>query len=87
MMGIIQGEETATMTKSQLVERIRAMPVAEQLEVAETILHDLASAARLKERETLRRQMEESAKEALEYYQSDPDVALWGEMDAEPFHE
>ena len=75
------------MTQSQLVEKIRGMPVAEQVALAETILNGLDTTVRSSVRERARRQMEESAREALDYYNTDPEVALWRAMEGEPFHE
>lgn len=75
------------MTKSQLIEKIREMPVAEQLELAESILKDHEPAHRVREGSRQPVQLTEAVNEALAYYQSDPDVALWSEMDAEPIHD
>ncbi|MSU77496.1 MAG: hypothetical protein EXS16_05290 [Gemmataceae bacterium] len=75
------------MTKSQLVEKIREMPVTDQRDLAESILSSISVPAVSCEFSGIHKQMEDAAKEAIEYYRTDPDVALWQALDAEPIHE
>ena len=70
------------MNQVELLEKIRDMPLGEQVALAEAILHDLRgqlgrSAPVAEDRESLRRQMWEGARAAVEYYRNDPEVALW----------
>ncbi len=75
------------MTKSQLVAKIREMPINDQRDLAETILSNIGVPEISSERTAYRLQMEEAAAKALEYYRTDPDVALWRELEGEPIDE
>ena len=80
------------MNHVELLERIRGMPLVEQVALAEAILHGLGgqlsrTAPVAEDRELLRRQMREGAQAAVDYYRSDPEVALWRGLEGEPYHE
>ena len=80
------------MNHVELLEKIRGMPLVEQVALAEAILHGLGgqwsrTVPVAEDRESLRRQMREGAQAAVEYYRSDPEVALWRGLEGEPYHE
>lgn len=80
------------MNQAELLEKVRGMSLAEQVAFGEAILHGVGGQLGrtppvAEDRESLRRQMREGAQAALEYYRSDPDVALWRGLEGEPYHE
>ena len=80
------------MNHVELLETIRGMPLVEQVELAEAILHGVSGhlsrpAPAAENLEALRQQMREGAQAAVEYYRNDPDVALWRGLEGEPYHE
>jgi hypothetical protein len=74
----------------ELLATIRALPLVEQVTLAEAILHGMADRlskappARLHDDEVRRQEMRAAAQPAVEYYRTDADVALWRGLDAKP---
>ena len=81
------------MNHTELLAIIRGLPLVEQITLAEAILHGLGSrlsqttSVDTEDQEALRRQMQEVAPGAAEYYRNDPEVALWRGLEGEPYRE
>jgi hypothetical protein len=78
------------MSRTELLEEIGELSVIEQVALAEAILHGLSDRLGKQspsERAALRMQMAAAVPEAAAYYQTDRDVALWREVEGEPYHE
>jgi hypothetical protein len=78
------------MNRTELLEEIGELSVIEQVALAEAILHRLGNRLGQQpaaDRAALRLQMAAAAPEASAYYQNDPDVALWRDVEGDPYHE
>jgi hypothetical protein len=73
------------MTHSKLLGTIRKMPLANQMAIAEAIMHDLGNQLkrRRENRKLFLRKIRKAAMAANQYYRNDPEVALWRGLDGE----
>src|SRR5262245_15785700 len=82
-----------TMNKTVILEHISRLPAVEQMELVESVLHELGAQLRQgsfgsgEKRTLARQQLAAAAAEAEAYYRADPDVALWSGLEGEPVHE